>query len=180
MTTQPPGMDNKHKLQLAVRRNTGKKLLPKMMADVSVALSQDASQLRLADLEATDEAWSAFTSSWKEYKEKDTDIVLKTWGVEDLLEARGYLDKVRAQVPDTPVFLFRPFLSEYCGAIETSSHQILHHAFDLVELDDNDVFASSLNGRSGIVVSYSTQRGIAESYQMYEFSSWGVFCPKGL
>jgi len=172
-------MDNKSRLQLSLRRNTGKKLLPKMIEEVSAALSQDASQLRLVDLETTDKTWSAFTSSWKEHKTKDGNGFVKTWVIEDFQEAKSYVDQLQAQVPDTVVFLFRPFLSEYCGAVETLSHQILRHAFDLVKLDDDDVYASSPDGRSGIVISYSTQKNVVGSYQIYEFSSWGTFYPSG-
>lgn len=170
-------MDNKSRLQLSLRKNTGKKLLPEMIKEVSEALSQDASQIRLVDLETTDETWSAFTSSWKEHKMKDGIEFVKTWGMEDSQKAKSYVKQIQAQVPDTVVLLFRPFFSEYCGAVETSSHQILHHAFDLVKLDDNDVYASSPDGCSGIVISYSTQKNVAGSYQVYEFSSWGTFFP---
>jgi hypothetical protein len=172
MTSQPSDESRKYRMQLAVRRNEGKRLLPKLLDDFSLALHVNASDLHLADLEATDRIWEAFTTS---HHEAGQGITTKSWPTGVFVEAKEYVDELDRQTPDLPMFLFRPFLSEYCGALMTTSHQIFNHAFDLIRLDDDDIMASSEDGISGIIISYSTQKSVDLTQFLYQFTGFGAF-----
>lgn len=68
--------------------------------------------------------------------------------------------------------LFRN-LSQYCGAVETSSNEILDRALHLVSLDQESLMAASADASFGLFLSFDTDKYETSNIETFELLVWG-------
>jgi len=157
---------------MGLRRNRGKQLLPKFLEEIARVLNKPKGSIQLLDLDKTDELWEAYINR-RQSRINDTAVTFRrTWVANDIEEVRRLINKLRDGVVDRPIFLFRA-LSEYCGAIETTSKEIFEHAFQLISLDQEDLIAVNNDMSLGVLFSYSTDWLEKSSVEVYELFVWG-------
>lgn len=149
------------RLELALRRDTGRRLLPKRLDDLSRSLDKPGESIVLLDLERTDRIWDALRHAQQLSRDKPNAAFQRTWPASERGQVKRVLNKIEEHAPDRPLYLLRA-LSDYCGAVETTSSEILGHAFRLIGLDS--CWGTTPTGRARVasrctICSYGAKNG---------------------
>lgn len=143
------------RLETALRRNSGQKMLAQFLTDASSALGRPFTESELLALPETDALLERFEDTMQCLASRRSagafvvDSHLRS--VHDLNVEVG---RLMERVPDGEVFLYRA-RSKWCGAIRTSVHEVLQHMQNLVTPDQEDVIACGQIGSPGIFCSLS-------------------------
>jgi hypothetical protein len=130
--------------------------MPRFLSSAAAALQREPTELEVVDLAATDDCWARFRQKWTAVREGRVAVRFVSEEVtSDRAQARRWLDEVAVHLPDVLIYLHLS-LSPWCGAIESRTSEILRSVLDLVQLDQEDVFACDVEARVGLVVEYVT------------------------
>ena len=152
-------MKSNPKLIQALRENTRKKKLARMVQDFSVRLQIQPEEIRPIALEESDNILAEFQSRFKNKKDEKIRIDFRGIGKELFLVLLDYLAKT---IPDTPMLLFGKDKDD-CGAIEIGSTFYIRNVMNLID---------------GGVLVYAIDRNVAnciefdcdENYSQIEYS----------
>lgn len=161
------------KLALALRKNRGKHLCPKFIDELSQSLGRPEESIRLLDLLHTDTLRQAFRNELNLRRAGSKPIYVGRWPAEQAEGVIRILCQIKLHMQDQPMVLFRA-LSDYCGAVESSSSEILANAFRLVTLDQEDLITVSQNLTYGLMLEYYTDYSTTGTNEVYTLSIWGV------
>lgn len=164
-------MTNK-RLQIAVRRNQGKQLQSAFIQELTSTLGRRDDSIRVLSLDETDPLWEKVESRVEACNNGKMPCYRRRWIESQLEELRSFLNQLREILPSEPMVLFR-LASEYCGAIETDTQEVLDRALQLVSLDQEDLIAVSRNVSKGIMLSLDTDKYITSDVVVYELFMWG-------
>jgi len=156
------------RLAAALRRNTARGMLPEFLATTSAALGRRIEESDLIPLEESDNILRAFEGRMKEQslggKAKFVDEIL-----DDDVALVRQAAALRETIPDEEMALFRSG-SKWCGAIQSTAHEVLSHLTKLVSPDQEDVIACSGNQSLGIFCSLDSRKG--EESPVYHLILW--------
>lgn len=129
-----------------------RRLTPKMLSELGVAIERPVEASELISLEESqrlrkmlDEQRALVSSpgpilGWR--------LLVET---ADESEIRLELGVVQARFPEQPYALFRA-LSTECGAVALRLSEIIRHASSLSSLDQEDLWAIDMEGRTGLIL----------------------------
>lgn len=164
-------MTNK-RLQIAVRRNRGKQLQSAFVRELASVLGRQNDSIRILGLDETDSLWQKVESRVQECNNGEMSCYRRRWVESQLDELRSFLQHLRRILPDEPLVLFRS-VSEYCGAIETETQEVLDRALQLISLDEEDLIAVNREESKGMMLSLDTDKYITGDVVVYELIIWG-------
>jgi hypothetical protein len=159
-------------LQIRLRQHHGRQLLPKLLNRLSQILDKPKQAVQLLDLEETDSFLEAFEFELDSRRKRLKPAFQRSWRSNESEELQKFLNKLRKQGLNRRMILFTS-LSEYCGAVEIMSHEVLEHALQLISLDQEEVLAMTYDSSYGIVLGYNTERIEKDSVEMYDLLIWG-------
>jgi hypothetical protein len=159
------------RLQLKLRQYHGKRLLPMVRNHLARALKKQEEDITFLSLEAMGQ-YLAQTRSASLKARRDHSVLRCIWPVDQVERVKRLIDDLAARMPDQPMLLFGA-LREYCGLAKTGLGEILQNAFDLVELDQEDILAWNEDGTLGLLFYHSTEWGDAGSRQVFELELLG-------
>ena len=162
-----------YELQLKLRQHQGKQLLPRYLGDLSRSLNKSTEDIKVLDLETTDKLWKILLGERQLHLEGAKPSLRRIWLADDIEEVKRLLNGLKERIPDRPMVLFRS-LSEYCGAVETTSREVLENAFRLISLDGEDLMAIDYEGSYGIVFENYTEWTETGSLEVYQLLIWGM------
>jgi hypothetical protein len=148
--------DAPSRLELAARRNQGKRLIPEFTAELAQLLGRDEASVVLIDLETTDRAFRHLLSR-REALERGSawaDFSLRAVTFSDSVVER-LLAVAADEIGEGRMLLFRG-RSEVCGAVETSTAEVLHRAAGLTSLDQESLYATTPDVDPAVIVDYVT------------------------
>lgn len=160
------------RLEIALRQNQCKQRRTEFVGDVAQALGRPQESIRTLDLEQTDALRDLFDKARNNCMNVSLDCFLKRWHESEVNGLKQIIADLRNQSPNTRLFLFRPW-SEYCGAVETSSKEVLDRAFHLISLDQDELMATNDDASVGINLSYDTNKYETGNTYVYELITWG-------
>lgn len=160
------------KLQMALRRHQCKQVLTEYMHELSQALGRGQNTIRLLDLEQTDTLEEMLEAKRKACLSASMICFQETWSNEEVNSLRQLILSLRGRLPAIEMVLFTS-KSEYCGAVQTSSSEILERAFYLISLDQDELVAFSEDASTGIILSYDTDKHETGNEEVYELLVWG-------
>jgi hypothetical protein len=161
----------KQKLNLALRQNKGKQLLSGFLNDVT-CLSKLGKPISLIDLAQTDQLWATYRDRLAKCSTGSLPCFRKSWLAAEIEDVRNTTLGLAKRVPDIQMFIFRA-VSEYCGAIKTTSKEILENALQLVSLDQEDLMASDEFASCGLLFEYYATRYPNQRAEEYSLLIWG-------
>jgi hypothetical protein len=160
------------RLSMALRRNQGRRHLPEFLEEVSTSLGRPADAILRLDLEATLAALEAYRAALDRCSRGEIPFLHRTWPAQDRQQVVDLLAAARDAVEMLPLLLFR-ILSEYCGAVQTDSKEVLDRSLQLVSLDQEELMSSSPDASEGIYLAHFTQPGTGDEQQVYILTVWG-------
>lgn len=127
------------------------------MSDLTARLNRPRDSIDLVDLPETDSAFEQFALGRMAAEQglSSTALQVKSAQWQEIHDA---LCATRSQLPDLPVLLFRSE-SQWCGAVHATFHEVLGHAQNLLEVDQEDVLAATADGRCGMFLSATGSAG---------------------
>src|SRR6266446_2462930 len=164
-------MANKQ-FQIAVRRNRGKQLQSAFIRELAAALGRRDDSIRILTLDETDLLWQKVESRVQACNNGEIPCYRRRWVESQLDELRTLLDQIRGILSNVPLVLFRS-LSEYCGALETDTREVLGRALQLVSLDQDDLIAVNRDASKGIMLGLDTDKYVTGDVVVYELIIWG-------
>lgn len=165
-------MEVSPKLESARRRNRKRQLLPQMLDDLSRRLNRPAASFALLDLERTDEVRDALRRARQSSRASGDAAFRRTWPAGEVEEVRRALATLRERAPECRLYLFRA-LSDDCGAVETTSSEVLDNAFRLVGLDQEEVVAVNDDASYYLGLGYNTDHLKTGLVEVYDLLVWG-------
>lgn len=149
------GSDHGKQLALAVRRNRGKQLQKAFLHDVALALKRTTGSIQTLPLEESDELRRRMEFERESRPNADKAIFRRSWPADRLRDVERIIDRLKVRLPERRIYLFRA-LSDYLGAVETTSTEVLTSAFALIDIDQEDLWVASADGLEGMLLSWST------------------------
>jgi hypothetical protein len=120
-----------------------------------------------ADLDRSDRVLEGFRTRWKQARSDPAHLAWsRAVNSTDLADVKEALSEVRSHLPTGPLFLFRAH-SQWCGAVVVRLDQIVDHAFELLELDQEDVIACDEAGSSGLALEYVSDGSRTAHYELF-------------
>lgn len=160
------------RLQVAARRNRGKHLLSAFLRELACTLGRRDDTFRILSLDETDLLWQKVESKVDACNNCRIPCYRQRWVRNQLDDLSSFLRQLRVILPDEALILFRS-ASQYCGAVETSMHEVLAHALQLVSLDQEDLIVVDPNASRGMMLSFDTDKYITGDVTVYELIMWG-------
>jgi len=160
------------RLQIAVRRNRGKQLQSAFIHELASALGRRDDSFGILSLDETELLWQKVESKVGACNNGQIPCYRRRWVESQIDELGSFLQELRGLLTDEPMVLFRS-VSEYCGAIETHTGEVLDRAFQLVSLDQEDLIAVNHEVSKGIMLSLDTDKYITGDVVVYELIMWG-------
>lgn len=161
------------RLELARRRNEGKRIFPQYIKELTQTMGRSEDSFNFLDLAQTDALRASFEAKRNDCINDATGCFRRTWSDDRESELKQVILKLQEQLPSTKMVLFRE-LSEYCGAVETNSSEVLACAFRLISLDQNEVMALTEDTSVGISLSFDTDKYEWGDTRTYELIVWGL------
>lgn len=160
----------RRRLALLLREQQGRRHLSEFIDEMAKRLGRPPETLRLADLPKTDAIHSSYLSAASRCRQR----VLsgsKCWSLEtpSEQETAGALSEIRLSLPNSIIYLWRR-LSEYCGAVESTTEEAVDRAFELLELDGDGLIAVAPDGTYGVALDLSSQPDSTEP--VFELLAW--------
>jgi len=154
-------------LDLKVRQSRCAALMPRLRSDLAEILKAPEGAIAFADLERSDRVLAEFRNRWREARSKDGPL---EWHLDLTAEAQfpvqEALEEVRSRLPQGPLLLFRA-QSEWCGAVLLTLNEIVNHAFELLELDQEDIIATDEPGTCGLTIQFVTDGAPVGHYEVF-------------
>jgi hypothetical protein len=156
-------------LDLRLRENKGKRLLPHFLEAASLSLGRPVTASDLVSLDETDEVFSRFLSAWHAAKGNPlTPLHLREFDEHAVRSAGEWLSEA---MPGGPLYLFRA-QSRWCGAIRSTVAEVCHHVVELTSRDDEDVMASSHDAGIGIGCQLFSSQVARTKEDLFELVAW--------
>ena len=162
----------KEGLQLAIRRNRGKQVLPVFLTNLSTTLKRPRECIALLDLETTDHVWETYRNRFHQCLDGRTACFQKQCPATKVQDVASVLAQLKNRLTNLQIFLLR-IDSEFCGAVECTINEILENAFELVSLDQEELRACDKEGRCGLFFEYYTERYSSGCVEEYRVILWG-------
>lgn len=159
------------KLDVALRRHKGKEFWSEYMADIAKALGRPEESISLVSIEETHRLREMFNEKIEAYYTDVTGFVRRTWHSSEIQDLLRLLSRMRDEASLTPMIVLRD-LSDYCGAVITTSKEVLDRAMHLVTLDQDDLMTLNKDASSGLLFSFGTDV-LEFSEEGYELIAWG-------
>jgi hypothetical protein len=146
----------KEQMDLAIRRNRGKRLAGGLVADVTAVLGRQITTSDLLDLEESDRLSAELVRQF----DARTAGALPCYHVQADRQDSGLLFatlvSLGAAIPDEPVAVFGKH-SRDIGALRLGAREVFSHALELVRLDGDDLRALNFSGGGdrGFLLDYS-------------------------
>jgi hypothetical protein len=137
-------------MERALRRNRGKLLLPAYLRSASAWLDRPVESIVLVPLEETD----ALRAAMHELPHE----VMRFESTDARQRAQRFLARLRWVNASSPMVLMEPG-SEVCGGILTSFSEVIDRAFNIVQLDGEDLRAYGHDRSRGLWVIWDTEVG---------------------
>jgi hypothetical protein len=163
---------NSIQLQLAVRRNAGRRMLADETAALSRNLQKEPTAIHFVDLETTDDIFRSFEAISDAARAGSTLIWERTWKESEIDTLKNTLTILSERVPDLPMYLHRR-ASECCGAVESSTKELFRYALNLIELDDEDLIAVTSDRSSVIYLTHISEKYSSYGTDIYQMGIWG-------
>jgi hypothetical protein len=122
-------METSKRLQEAFRRFYTRKTQPQIVQRVAQALERPVEHIVVLDLEATDHLWELILECYQRCEQGEHPYLHRTWRGSELEELQQVLAHLRRTVPAMPMYLF---VHKYCGAVQTTSEELVEKALPLV------------------------------------------------
>jgi hypothetical protein len=157
------------RVELAVRRNHGIRLREAFIARVAVSVRRPVESIELVDLPASDVVFERFSREFALIQEGTSSH--RTWSIEsaDVEAVRRALAATRVEFENVPIYLFCEEW-KFCGAVRSTAHEVLDHAFDLLDENPDGIVASEEVARAAILFDRSTDP--PDHAETYELLAW--------
>lgn len=159
------------KLDYALRRNTGRRMKLEFLSDATRALGRPVTDDDLLPLPETDALLTHFREMRQHLSQdpiRGFDFNARYHQVTDLVQEAALL---RRRYADQAMYLYRS-RSKWCGAIRTSSHEVLGRLPSLVVLDQEDVIASNIDASCGLFCSWSAEYVSTQAQSEFHLTAW--------
>lgn len=145
-------MNQPRRLELAVRRNHGRRMCAEWRAGLAAILGRSASTIKTTSLETVDAALASMEVRLAN-PPSESDIAFVA---SDVREVAHRLTSLTGDVSNREMYLLHRD-SEYCGAVITTLREILDRAAELIPVEGDDVVAQSPDGLVGLVIDYVSE-----------------------
>ena len=146
--------DRARQLELAVRRNRGKQIAGRVLADVGRVIARSVSEESLLSLDQTDELAQKLARRVEACYRRDDPCAHVRANEGDATSIFAPLARFGHQIADEAVAWFGKH-SQDIGAVRLSAGEVLANVEELIALDGDDVRVISLDGRNGLLLDYS-------------------------
>jgi hypothetical protein len=159
-------------LDRKVRTLQGIRLRGELIAKVASAFHRPKEQIALVELEETDRVYETFEGRWRELRAlRDKSTPCRFFETESRTDLALFIEDLRKQIPHERMLLFLP-QSRYCGAVASTTSEILASVLDLLTIDQDDVLASTPDSTIGLVCEHFTDHGRGGKSQTYKCLAW--------
>ncbi|WP_337172372.1 hypothetical protein [Gemmatimonas aurantiaca] len=167
------------KLEIALRRNSGRQMLTRFLTETSSALGRPFAEIELLALQETDALLKRFEDAMQCLaSRKSTGALVVDCHLRSVHDLNVEAARLMERVSDGEIFLYRA-RSKWCGAIRTSVHEVLRHLQHLVTPDQDDVIACSQTGSPGMFCSLSMDRdGLGVTYHLVAWADHALAGPE--
>lgn len=163
---------NLTKLQMALRRNDGKRLLPGFLEEVAESLGKPQDAIQRLELEETLVSMEAYRVALDRSSQGEIPSQRWDWTGQEVQRLADLSARARDTVNLLPMLLYRS-LSEYCGAVKTDSREILDRAIHLTSLDQEELMASTHDASDGILLAHLSEPTLGHEQEIYILRVWG-------
>jgi len=141
---------------------------------LAVALGKPTDAIGFVDLERTDSAFERLLVRRQSLEERTAWADLLVHVRAERVEPVRHGLQALAHALTGELMLLHRALSEFCGAVEVEGDDLIAHAFELLELDQEGVTASRESGDAGLILEHVTDpigSGIP-TYRLLGWSGW--------
>jgi hypothetical protein len=160
------------RLRQGLRRNQGRLLVPRLLAEVSDALGRPEGTIRLLDLKETDALRDEISATKRAIEGGSFRAFHRRWSENQVDDLRLLLASVAQRVPSEPVYLFR-LLSEFCGAVESNVSEVLFHWESLVGRNQEQLLVAPLGAEKGLRLELWAEGPGSEQDYIFDLLVWG-------
>ncbi|MDY7078146.1 MAG: hypothetical protein SXV54_14620 [Chloroflexota bacterium] len=165
--------DRSQELEIRLRQNHGRRLLPEFLDDLSKSLKRPKEDILLLDVEKTFELLESYKALPPIGSGDDEFVFEKVWAVDQVEQAKRFISNLKDRMPHRQMFLFRR-LSEYCGAVIIDLDDLLQNAFQLIGLDQEHIVARSDDGTFSIIFDhYENRTEVGTTEEVFYIRLWG-------
>jgi hypothetical protein len=156
------------KIQLLTRVNEGKRLIPSVLAELSVAIGAQIDSNALATLPDTDFLLETFRAGYRRSETADGTVYQRHFRSNQKAKLFEISDCIGKRLSTESAFLLTKN-SHFCGAVKTNILTVLGHAASIIRLDGDSVCLVSEDREQGLLV----DQNIDDPEQTYELTAWG-------
>ena len=167
MTGSHSGQTERQKrLQILVRKNYGKKILPDLIDKITTRTSIPRDSIDIRPLEESDAIREPYEHMWGELRKVEGRIWVLSW--HEARPAKVAFSKILLKSPKKTVMVYLTHFTD-AGALRLSEQHFLRNAAELLEIDGDDVWAVCDDCSNGVLFDKFEERG----QWVYELRVWG-------